>query len=108
MVSSSQIKEQLARFLGNDIDLEAFEDWFAQNTWNVHQSGSVAAEQLTFSIEESFSEYSSRHISEQELRAELAQIIGAENTTVEIMDRQPQTVYEFRSSPSVVRVPVIV
>jgi len=79
MVSSSQIKEQLARVLDGHISLDAFEDWFVQNTWNIHLSGSTAAESLTFAIEESLAEYSSKHISEQELRGELGDLIHREN-----------------------------
>jgi hypothetical protein len=109
MVSSSQIKAQLALFLDHQISLEAFEDWFARNTWNMHQSGSVAAEQITFAIEESLSEYSSRHLDEANLRAEFSEILGAENRKVTIND-QPQLVYIFRAAPSVkfVRIPLTV
>ncbi len=100
MVSGSQIKEQLARFLAGQIDLDDFEDWFVSNTWNIHLSGSVAAESLTFAIEESLSEYSSQHISDRILRRELSQILGAENKIANFAD-VPQIVYSFKySSPS--------
>jgi hypothetical protein len=100
MVSSSQIKEWLSKFLDGQISFDAFEDWFVQNTWNIHLSGSVAAESLTFAVEESLSEYSSQHISDQILREELSQILGAENRVVNIVDA-PQFVYLFRySAPS--------
>ncbi len=105
MVSASQIKEQLARFLNGEIDLDVFEDWFVQSTWNIHQSGSAAAEDLTFAVEESLAEYSSRHIDEQKLRSELSQILEAETRSVDIVDA-PQTVYSFRSSAPSVFVPV--
>ena len=109
MVSSSQIRAKLALLLDHQIGLEEFEEWFARNTWNIHQSGSVAAEQITFAIEESLSEYSSRHINEADLRAEFSVILGAENNAVTIKD-QPQLVYTFRAAPSVhsVRVPLSV
>lgn len=109
MVSSSQIKAKLALLLDRQISLEEFEDWFARNTWNVHQSGSVAAEQITFAIEESLSEYSSRHLNEASLRAEFSEILGAENKMVTIKD-QPQMVYMFRAAPSArfVRLPLTV
>lgn len=100
MVSSSQIREHLAHFLYGQIGLDAFEDWFVQNTWNIHQSGSVAAEQLTFAIEESLSEHSSRHIGERELRSELSQILGAQNSVVEIVDA-PRIVFVRSSAPAV-------
>lgn len=79
MVSSSQIREQLVNFLDGRIDLDAFEDWFVQNTWNIHSSGSRSAETLTFAIEESLSEYSSHHLTEQELRSELRSLVHSES-----------------------------
>jgi hypothetical protein len=107
MVSGSQIREQLARFLGGQIELEAFEAWFARNTRNIHQSGSVSAENMTFAIEESLSEYSSRHIDEQELSVELAAILGEESSVVEVLE-VPQQVYRFRSSAPAVLIPLMV
>ena len=83
MVSSSQIREQLAMFLDGRIDLDAFEDWFVQNTWNIHQSGSRSAEALTFAIEESLSEYSSHHLTEEELQLELRSLVPSENQAAE-------------------------
>ena len=105
MVSSSQIKEQHARMLDGQITLDAFEDWFVQNTWNIHLSGSIAAESLTFAIEESLAEYSSRHINDQVVRCELSQILSAENKIVSVVDA-PQIVYSFRDSATSVLVPV--
>lgn len=81
MVSGSQIREQLEMFLDGRIDLDAFEDWFVQNTWNIHQSGSHFAEALTFAIEESLSEYSSYHLTEEELRSELRSLVQSETQT---------------------------
>ena len=95
MVSSSQIREQLAQFLDGQISLDEFEDWFVQNTWNIHLSGSVSAEMLTFAIEESLSEYSSEHIDEAILRSELSNIIGAETKMISINEDEPQLVYSF-------------
>lgn len=97
MVSGSEIRAHLAKFLASQIDLESFEDWFAKHTWNVHQSGSVAAENLTFAVEESLAEYSSSHISEHDLRAELSQILGSENKLV-VFTEAPQSVFLLRTS----------
>lgn len=79
MVSSSQIKFVLAMFLDGNIDLDSFEDWFVFNTWNIHLSGSVDAETLTFAVEESLSEYSSGHISLSQLRHELNEFVHRQN-----------------------------
>lgn len=99
MVSSSQIRAKLAMFLYGHINLEMFEDWFVQNTWNIHLTGSIASESLTFAIEESLSEYSSRHIDERELHQELSLILHAENKIVEV--DIPQPVFSFKSAPAV-------
>jgi hypothetical protein len=106
MVSSSQIRNRLALFLSREIDLDSFEDWFVQNTWNIHLSGSTAAEALTFAIEESLSEYSSGHLDKKKLCDELAEVLRAETKSVEIAD-VPQVVWSFRSSAPVTSVPVL-
>jgi len=75
MISDSQIREQAKKFLDQEIDLDTLEDWMVRNTWNIHQTGNEAAEQITFAIEESLAEHSSNHISDQQLREELRRLI---------------------------------
>jgi len=84
-------------FLYANMSFEVFENWFVQNTWNIHLSGSIATESLTFAVEESLSEYSSRHINERQLRQELAAILHAENKVVEV--DLPRPMYSFKSAP---------
>ena len=62
MISSSQIRSKLALVIAGRIPLDEFEDWFVLNTWNVHKTGSKAAEVLTFAIQELLSEYASGHV----------------------------------------------
>jgi hypothetical protein len=106
MVSSSQIRNRLAMFLDGLIDLDAFEDWFVQSTWDIHLSGSKAAETLTFAVEESLSEYSSGHLNEQQLRNELYDIVHRDthNIVMNFDALMPQVlVSEFGSaSPATV------
>jgi hypothetical protein len=106
MVSSSQIRNRLALFLSREIDLDSFEDWFVQNTWNIHLSGSTAAEALTFAIEEALSEYSSGNLDKKMLWDELLQVLRAETKSVEIAD-VPQVVWSFKPSAPVTSVPVL-
>lgn len=109
MVSSSQIRNELAFALAGVVPLDDFEDWFVKNTWNIRNAGSIAAEVLTFAIEESLSEYSSGHISEDKLRKELARILQSETQHAEIVDTNIpiwlERPYSFRSSASSVLVP---
>jgi len=86
MVSASQIKNELAFYLAGILSLEGFEDWFVLQTWNVSNSGSKAAEVVTFEIEEKLSEYSSRYISEKKLREELGKILRSETKSVKIFN----------------------
>jgi len=98
MVSSSQIREQVDKYLSGEMPLERFEDWLVQETWNVHRSGSHAAEVLTFAIEEALSEFSSDHIPEERLREELASLLLSDNKVVSIADA-PRVVVELQSAP---------
>ncbi|MGA7287097.1 MAG: hypothetical protein WBX02_03305, partial [Terriglobales bacterium] len=100
MVSSSQIRNALAKYLFGDMSFVAFEDWIVQNTWNVHSSGSSAAESLTFDIEDALSEFSSGRFNENELRAELSQILHAENKVAQI-SYAPKVVWSVRSVPMI-------
>jgi hypothetical protein len=86
MVSASQIREQISQFLDGRVDLNAFEDWIVRNTWNIHLSGSAAAESLAFAVEESLSEYSSGHITLHELRGELKSVTESDNIVLEVVD----------------------
>jgi hypothetical protein len=92
MVSASQIRNELAMSLAGILPLDDFEDWFVQNTWNIQNTGSKAAEVLTFAIEELFSEYTSSHISEDKLRVELQQVLNAETMSAEILS-SPQRIW---------------
>lgn len=104
MVSSSQIRNELAFVVAGILPLDDFEDWFVQNTWNVHNTGSKAAEVLTFAIEEALSEYTSGHISESKLRQELESVLQSETSVADIVRvMQPQPVFLFRSASPFVR-----
>jgi hypothetical protein len=77
MVSASEIREQLARFLFGDISLGGFEDWFVPATWDAHKAGDPAAESLADEVEMNISEYTSGGLSFDQLRASLAGIAFA-------------------------------
>ena len=75
MVSANKIREQLVSYLANGIDLDSFEDWVAQSTWNISRSRDLESRQLTFAVELRLSEHSSGHLLEQNLRDELAMLL---------------------------------
>lgn len=85
MVSASQIRDKILEFLTDAVSLDEFEDWIVQRTWNVHLSGSVAAEELTFAVEEALSEYSSAMIGRGGLIRRLSELEHNENHPVSVV-----------------------
>ncbi|MEK9136781.1 MAG: hypothetical protein AAB393_06620 [Bacteroidota bacterium] len=72
MANVNEIREKLAKYLAEDLSLPDFEDWFVQNSWNVHQGNDLEARNLVQAIDLRLSEFSSGHLSEEGLRKELA------------------------------------
>ncbi|HEY4904751.1 MAG TPA: hypothetical protein VIH89_14855 [Candidatus Sulfotelmatobacter sp.] len=73
MISESQIREKLGRYLRRDLSLDQFEDWIASQSWNMHKDSSDVAQKLASEIELRLAEHSSGHLSEASLRDELRQ-----------------------------------
>jgi hypothetical protein len=74
MVSPTEIRQQLSRWIGGEISLREFEDWFVPATWDAHSAEDKEVEAIADEIELNLSEFSDGVLSEQELRAELARI----------------------------------
>lgn len=68
MIQENEIREKLAQLS----DLDEFEDWLAQHSWNMHQDSDLGAQKLVGKIEIVLSEYSNGHINEFELRQQLS------------------------------------
>jgi hypothetical protein len=94
LMSIKEIREQLAKYLANEISIDTFEDWVAQNTWNIHQSGDEAAQRIAYAIESRLAEYSGGFVTEPILRNALAPLVtsyepevqqfGSSNLIVEV------------------------
>jgi hypothetical protein len=81
-MSVNEIRTQLAKYLARGVDksqdsisIEQFEDWIAQNTWNIHQGGEDEASALAYEIEAKLAEYSGGHIDEGVLRSNLLPLV---------------------------------
>ena len=70
-MSANEIRNQIASYLAGEIDADQFEDWIAQNTWNIHQIKDSDAEKLAYSIEAKLAEFSGGDIDEAVLRGAL-------------------------------------
>jgi|SRR6185436_1745912 len=74
MINESQIRQHIASFLAGKESLADFEDWLARNSWNMHKDSEQNAQDLVSDIELRLSEFSSGHLSEDELKQELASL----------------------------------
>ncbi len=91
MVSAREIIEKIASFLAQGIDLDTFEDWIVQNTWNVHQWGNDDEQFLSYSLELQFSEHSSGHLDEKRMRNEISVLLAnfsLRNLSIEAFQKQ--------------------
>lgn len=69
-----QIQEQLFKLLSNEISLDEFDEWIAQNTWNIRRNPDLSAQKLAYAIELRLAEFDSGHLPEQQLRDEFAKL----------------------------------
>ena len=104
MISSKDIRDRLADALIEKSSLNDFEDWFVQNSWNVHKIADYDLLRLVYAIELRLSEYSSQHLSEDSLWRELRTLLQRAPMNVGI-DSQPLSI-ESGSSSSVSLQPI--
>jgi len=97
MVSEFEIREWLSRLVAQEITLDVFEDWFASNTWNIHQQGSGEAQKLAYAVELRLAEHSSGHLSDDDLRRELEPFVSRHARRI----GQPQQTIRTESSSTV-------
>jgi hypothetical protein len=71
----TQIRQQLASYLSGSQSLEEFEDWLALNTADVRFANNEAAEDLTYSLELLFAEFTSGHRDEQDLKQTFSEVL---------------------------------
>jgi hypothetical protein len=74
MLAHDELRNQLVRFLGNEMSLDDFEDWFVEKSWNAQKDSDLLAQRLAYAIELRLAEYSNDHLSESELRRELLEL----------------------------------
>ncbi len=90
MLSELELRQELAKFLSGQSQLDDFEDWFVRESWNIHKSDELGAQQLVNAIELRLAEHDSGHIPDADLRSELKKLIDA-----------PMLVFYFSNAPSV-------
>lgn len=82
MIAENSIRLKLGRFLRNEIALDQFDDWLAQQSWNMHIDSEESAQKLASAIELRLAEHSSGHLDELALREELRAFLRISTTAV--------------------------
>ena len=75
MVNETEIRGQLARYLVGEIPLDQFEEWLVQGSWDAHLDSEGSAQELAYNVELKLAEFSSGHLSEEELRRGLRPLL---------------------------------
>lgn len=84
MITEADARKHLAGLLLRQFELEDFEDWLVQQSWNMHLDSSQAAQELVSAIELALSEHSSDHISERELRDRLLSLFNERKVSISV------------------------
>jgi len=97
MTSAHEIRRKVALVSTGKLSLNAFEDWFVPNSWNVHKSGSQETIDLVSAIHLMLSERDDALLNEPSLRKRLSSLLKPETVIVKISE-VPEFVREFQIS----------
>jgi hypothetical protein len=74
----SDIREQLRRYLANEISLDEFRHWFDVETWDIIDKCPPATQQFAGEIELRIAEFTNGHRTEDDLRTMLQPLLAPE------------------------------
>ena len=75
MLSALQIRQAIVDYLSDKMDFDQFDEWFAQNTWNIREKGDRQSQDLAYSVESKIAEFSGGFVSENILRRNLSPFV---------------------------------
>ena len=70
-----QIREQLVKYLASEVSLREFQRWFVPATWDLKATDNASTYKLVSDIGLLLAEYTSGHLSEDELRNDLRSFV---------------------------------
>jgi hypothetical protein len=76
------IREQLARYLNQEITLAEFQEWYVPFSWQVDRLGDLFLREFISDTDLRLAEYTSGHLSEEDLRSELRSLIQTCRITI--------------------------
>jgi hypothetical protein len=109
MINAHEIEQKIALVAKGKLSLNAFEDWFVPNSWNVHKDSTFECIDLVSSIHHLLSERDDHILNESDLRRELRLLLESRVHYVRIVYSEAQRVPKLatpsfevrRSSPPV-------
>jgi hypothetical protein len=76
MIEADQIREKLRQLLMESISLDAFDEWIARETWNMHLDSAPEAINLAGKVELLLAEFDGGYLSNQKLFERLGSLIA--------------------------------
>jgi hypothetical protein len=76
MISTHELEAKILKYIAGSLPLDAFDQWFTAASWNMHQDSDAAAQLLAAEVELLFSEHSSGHLSDEDLKTRLWSLVG--------------------------------
>lgn len=96
MLNLEQLSEQIAAYASSRVSLREFEDWFRQESEDVHLWGDEQLNEFVFSVEALFSERHFDRLSESEMRKRLQEEARRFASPFASCENRSATVVEFR------------
>lgn len=75
MINVSEIRDQVVRYLQNQITLADLNDWLTQRSWNMHLDSPLDAQRLAADLELLLAEYNLGHRSLEQLQEALNDLV---------------------------------
>lgn len=82
VLSADVIRKHLANYLAGKMSLKAFHSWFVPATWDAADSAPAPVRELVYEISLRVGEYTSRHLTESDLRNRLAPLVLSIHTAL--------------------------
>ncbi len=103
MIEENEIRAKLLSLS----DLDGFEDWIAQQSWNMHLDSKPSAQKLVGKIELALAEFHSGHLSEPLLRQMLRNLARTYEVSFNGSNNQQDASSITYSSNSLVQKPLV-
>jgi len=85
-----EIRNKLIEYLSSRKTLDDFQAWFIPEIWDIEREDDPELHNLVYSIELRLAEYSSGHLSEEELRQELIPFVVNQRVKLSFGAQQPE------------------